>query len=1274
MSLKLLLQWFFFFLSGLGSCLYAQPFDLDLYRLGTEEGLSSDMVYHLTQDKRGFIWVATANGLNRYDGSNCKVFQSEPDNPATLTENRITYVYEDRQGNLWIGTNGGGLNRFDYDTERFEAFRHREGDPTSLSNDQIHCIFQDSQGQLWIGTEIGLNLFDTENGTFTRFLPDSDDPKSLGAAAVLSITEDHLSNIWVGVWDGGLNLMIPPATDEESYTFLPLKYDPNHEYSLGSNHIWSLYEDSNNRLWVGTFEAGLFLMEPPNTVDYAEAKPADFKFHPYTKALNLRNIYDLTETTNGNLWVSHNYGVSLLDLQDERVYKEPNFIHHYSSPEPRSLPTNEVRSIFEDNNQVVWLGSFIGVMKYDDKPSQFDLHHLKLSEGLTDISDMLITDEGQEWIGTSKGLVLFDRQKNTYRRYRHPKHLHAFDHIVYLFQNSPDALWLGTDAGVSRFDLQSHTFSIHNGPFADTDELSGMRIRKILEDSQNRIWMCTESGLIQTGASFEKGRVYVPDVDDPESISHMIVSDIVEDTQGNFWVSTLGGGLNKMRVDEAGEAKFKIFRFDPNDPNSIGSNHLMGLSLNKSGDVLWLGSENGLTKFYLEKEKGERQLADVLNSRISGLVVDERDQVWFTSPDGMYRLDDRTGFLSRFTTKDGALGGQYVGFAFRELKDQRVFFGGKNAFLLLNPGKIMQDTMVGKVLITDLKLSNRSVPIGKPDPLLGAPILDKSILNTESIQLSYGHRAITFEFAILDLFAAENYSYSYQLAGWDQDWAEIEDNRITYSSLEPGTYSFLVKAKNNDGYWSEPTELKIVVVPPFYQNTWFLVLLTLLILGLMLLFVYVQKKRAQQQTKLLEALVLDRTRDFVPGISIRQSKNAFLSVEEVLKESEDFFRSLYQNSPLGIVFCNQAGHVIKCNGRFLELVGSDLERFKSEPISGALSEEEKSLLEQKIINAFYSKKYFLRHELKLTRNGQEEWYDIAISLLLNNDGHLQYMIGMIGDISDRKIQEATIQSLLTELKDKNEHLEDRVRARTADLVKINEELQQKNEALKRFAYIASHDLKEPIRNISSFVGLIRRKIDRDLPEEILEYFDFIKRNTQMMHHLVTDILEYSQVTNEVIQLEKVDLTQLFTKVEFFLKDLIAEKESVIVYPDKLPVIWSRENFLFMVFKNLINNGLKYNKSDQAVVEIAFTEDTDFYNFSVKDNGIGMAPEYHEQIFEMFKRLHNRQEYLGSGIGLAICKRIVMRLHGRISVESELGQGSIFHVQLPKEGVEAPELH
>lgn len=1252
---------------------FSQPLEPSFIRISKKDGLSSGTVYQVVQDQRGFIWVGTSNGLNRYDGHSFKTFYADAGQPGSLSHHNIRCLLVDSRDNLWIGTRGGGLNRYNYNTKTFEPFRHNPDDPASLSHDEVLSIYEDRQGQLWVGTEKGLNLFDPDTKRFKRFVADNNNPSSLGANAVLCAFEDSKNNLWIGTWDGGLNLAIPAADSSKDYSFLCIKTDARRRRGLQSNHIWSIVEDKNGNLWIGTFEGSLHLLIPPENENYRQSKPEDFSFRVFGEAEGLSNsqVISLAVTPDNNLWLGTLQGLNVFDLTNFDQNGRTEIKTFYSNEFDNSIPQNEIRNLFLDKDSLLWISTFGGIGIYNFKQPKISSVQFSGKENQYLYHSCLIDEAGNRWIGTDgAGLIQLDDNTGKMIKYRHPEKHQAFDKIYYLFQERPHTIWLGTAAGLSSFNTTTKIFTVAALAGEPPGITHGQAIWKIFKDSRQQYWLATQNGLVKTTLPPENSTIYFPDADNPLAISDEIIKDLDEDRFGNLWICTSGGGLSQLNLSQSDEASFTSYKFDAANSNSIKSDILTTIALNREKDMIWIGTENGISKYYILRDSFVQNVFTSINDRILSLETDRLDRVWFATADGLHCYDETADRLSVFEPVDGSLGNNYLGNANKELNGHRLFFGGKGGFTLFSPDRLHQKAAVPVPVITDLSIFNKSVVVNEKDKYLGAAILDQNIINTASIELSHRHNVITLEYAVPDYLNARRYAFAYMLEGLEKDWNYSKTNRVTYTSLDPGNYTFKVKVLNNEGFWSETNTLHIGVIPPFWQQPWFIFLAISCFLGLIGWFVRKEIHAIRQNKKDLEDLVLESTRDMTVGRRMNQTRIVQLSVEDVLRESEAFFRSLYQQSPLGIVFADHNGKVIKMNRQFSKMLAQPDEPIIGNYLPDFFKPADKLKLQREIENSTRQKGQLLKLEVSAECRGRSRWFDLAISFLFDKDQELRYMIMMMGDVSARKTQDAMIQNLLSELQSKNDELEDKVRLRTADLKKSNEELQMKNEELERFAFIASHDLKEPLRNISSFIGLINRRVGTQLPEEVKEYFNLINRNTRQMTNLITDVLEYSRVNKENINSEPVDLNHLLRDVQFALSQMIQDRKAQIKVSELFQVSTNR-GLLFLIIKNLVENGIKYNESALPVIEVTGQEEAEYFHIEIKDNGIGIAPEYHDQIFEMFKRLHNRSEYSGSGLGLALCKRIINQLEGSISVKSEEDGGSIFRFSIAKKAASAP---
>jgi PAS domain S-box-containing protein len=1219
------------------------------------------MIYQVTKDKDGFIWIATSDGLIRFDGINQRIYKNNPAHENTISGNRIRSLFYDKDDQLWIGTVGNGLNIYNNETDRFTSFISDQNNPKTLSNNDVLCVFQDSKDRIWVGTEKGLNLFNPVDSSFQQFLPDTNNPRSIGSNAVLKIFEDSHGRIWIGTWNGGLNLLIP--SPEGEFSFLALKKDDSNPYSITSNHIWDFVEDDNHRIWLATFDGGLVTFDMPEG-PLQSLTVEDFKFKSFTKSLGkLENhrFFSITKDKAGDIWLGSSVGLGIFNPNevDCTINAKPSEIFHTylhtENGDNKTLPHNEVRNLyFDEQKEIVWVSTFGGIGYHYMAEKKFEHYNLPFaSEGVTLL--LQAKNPNIQYFGLfAEGFVEHNKQTKSYQHYRHPSNDSNFDRILSM-KEFGDSIWIGTQAGLSIFDKRTKKLSTVVGLLAD-EKISIYSIIKIFQDSEKRIWLTTDKGLFQTDNSLSKVIAYKSDDNNPNTISDNMVTDIEEDKQGNLWVVTCGGGLNKLTFDEKGKPIIKFFGVDHRTGNAATTDLLIFAEIDEKNEVIWLGTETGVIKYLIKEDKFINDLS-FSRSRIFGFSL-INNNIWLTDSDGITRYDIDADRASKYLIADGLQPGGYFYYSYLYNENNKhLFFGGAEGYQYFNPDNIAQNDHVNPLLITDLKIFNQSIEVNKSDEITNKVILTKNMTRTESIDLSYLHTSISLSITPMDFENAKRYLYAYKLEGLEDEWKYSSETEINYSRLPHGDYTFVAKAKNSDGHWSPPTKLKIKIIPPFWKRLDFIIIMSLLFSLTCLWLIHTKIERVNSEKENLENLVLNAS------TALPDVMQQHLSVEDILRENKVFFEKLYSESPLGIAFTDSSFNIIKCNDQFISI-------FENEEVNDSqffdfMRIEKTTNYPSKVASLTKKQEKTFRDDIPYEVNNQKIWLNTAFSFLYDENNKLRYSIIKVSDVTDRKEKEKLIDSLVKEIKGKNEELEQKVFIRTKDLAHTNKKLIVKNEELARFAHIASHDLKEPLRNISSFVGLINLKSKKEeLSKEILEYLHFIKLNTHQMHTIITDVLEYSKFDKNEFSIESVDVPQIVEEVKISLSNFIAENNAQIKTYN-LPIFTSNRGFLFLLLKNLINNGIKYNESSVPTIEISCIEEKTQYIFKIKDNGIGIDSAYHDQIFTMFKRLHTRERYKGSGLGLALCKRIVERMNGRVTVESEVGIGSTFTIVHPK---------
>ena len=830
--------------------------DIIFSNISIEQGLSQSVVICILQDSQGFLWFGTQDGLNRYDGYEFKIYKNDPDDTRSLSNDWVTSIVEESDGTLWIGTLGGGLNKFDRDTDLFTRYINNPADPNSLSHDVLTEIVIDNEGAIWIGTNGGgLNLFDRESGNFTSFVHDSEDPDSISYDSISSLLIDRNNEFWVGTNGGGLNLF-----DRESGTFTSYKNDPEDPFSLSGDNINVLLEDHEGIVWVGTTGAGLNRFERDTE-----------RFHliqqnnKHTDNLSNVSIDAIIEDRYGVLWVSVDGG--------GLVAFEPatGSITHYSHDpsNPNSLSNNQIQSIFEDDAGILWFGSFGGgVDKYDPRAAKFNLIRSYPDEpnGLNDSSTWGIFEDksGVLWIGTSSGgLNRYDHRTGLWRHYmsdpEDPDSISS-NTVMIITQDSDGMLWIGTwGGGLNRLNPATGIFTTY-----DTAPL----ILALFIDPDGLLWIGGTQGLSVMDRETGEITSFEDNPKAPESLSNTIYT-IDEGQDGIVWVGMLNGGL--VGIDYKNDT-FRQFLHDPEDPRSLGDDILLDVHLDQTG-VLWAATVSGLDR--LSPESGTfqhyREKDGLANNTIYGILEDGEGNLWLSTNNGLSRFNIQDETFANFDVNDGLQSNEFNQNSFFKNSRGEMFFGGLSGVNRFFPDEVVNNSYVPPIVITDFKLFNESVELGEESPL------QKPINRTETIELAYTDDFFSFEFASLHFSAPEENQYAYFMEGLDKGWNEIGSRRFAgYTNVPPGEYTFRVRGTNRDGVWNEAgAAINIIIPPPFWQTWWFRILVAAVVTGGIISFITLRVRSVEAKRKELALQVEEKTKELRETLGeLKQSKEA----------------------------------------------------------------------------------------------------------------------------------------------------------------------------------------------------------------------------------------------------------------------------------------------------------------------------------------------------------------------------------------------------------------
>jgi len=1042
---------FFLYCLLLVSSVFPKSLEIKFEHLSVEQGLSSGTIYSILQDNRGFLWFGTPDGLNRYDGYNFVHYKYDPEDPDSISNNNAGNIYLDRSGNIWIGTWGGGLNKFDPKQEVFQRFLPDPEDPDSISDERVQSVFEDSLGQIWAGTyQKGLNKLSIEksdDGTisykFMNYQHDPDDPDSLSSNRIWSITEGQSGNIFAAT-NSGLN-----SFDQRSGKFTRFFHEPSDPFSLSNSHIRTLFKSTDGTIWIGT-QNGL------NRLDQGTNKFYRYLYNPKNGDRFSRNtINSIAEDGNGQMWIGSADGLYCLTKGNS------SSIAYYSrSGLDSSLSQNEIRSVFVDGPGNIWIGTYGGgVNKYNPFSQKFDhiLSDPDIPGSLTDNNVLTILEDtrGELWVGTDSGLhrSVTDRENGIsqsvtrFRVYRNdpddPGSI-ANNKVWSIYEDSERTIWVGTrTGGLSKFLRNRDSFKRYSFDSQEPSSLSRMGVLTIFEDKGKNFWIGSYAGgLYKFDRKSETFVNYRNSEDDDQSLGHDEVWSVFEDKHGSFWIGT-GNGLNKMD-----RASGKFVRFDlKSRSGSITQNTRIFSIYEDNESYLWLGTDWGLHRF--DKRTGEFRLFLEKNglpsNRILGRVPDGAGNLWLSTTNGLSKFNISAGTFKNYDVDDGLQGREFSQGAYFRSSDGRIFFGGANGFNTFYPDQINENPGKPEVVLTGFKIFNKPVVPGRDSPLR------RSLTATNRITLKYSDKVFSFEFSALDFTAPEYNKYAYILDGFDREWINTDaDKRFAhYSNLSPGKYIFRVRGSNNDGIWNMVgSETEIVIIPPFWMTWPFRIIV--LISGFIVLWglLRLKTRNITSQNLKLEEMVTVRTRE--------------------LMISEENYRVMIECSNDIIWTLDRDGNFTYSNKVAESKTGYSFDEWRGKSFIPMIVEDDIDLAVRTFNEIFTGK--VKSYDLRI--------YDINknIIILSANTAPIYKEGEIVGTVSFARdvTKERQTNEELTRYR---EDLEKRVKERTVELEQKNQELEQKNRELARF-FDSTVDRELRMKELYDRIVELEKKADR----------------------------------------------------------------------------------------------------------------------------------------------------------------------------------------------------
>jgi ligand-binding sensor domain-containing protein/signal transduction histidine kinase len=863
--------WLIIWVGTLG-CLRAQ--DLTFVKAQVAQGNNLGLIAGITQDKQGFLWLATHSGLHRYDGYELVTHVNNRFDTNSLADNRLECITADRNGVIWVGVWASGLDRFDPKTGEYTHFRHDPEDPNSLSDDLVTSVLEDRDGNLWVGTHRGVNLFHPETGTFTRYQHDPEDPTSISDNKVRSLYQDRQGTIWVGTgspWEskpeeGGLNRF-----DPKTGTFEHFKHDPKNPETLFSNWVRAIYEDSRGTFWVGTYGDGLHRMN--RSTGTFERLPYDVRntgklSRPYVdKERQNDGVNVILEDREGAIWIgTYDSGLNRYSPKTGRVKQ-----YQKSSAKDSGLDDNNIWAAYTTQEGTLWFGTANGNLFRVD-PERNRIPHIDTGSTVRSFYE---DPSGYMLIGTTEGLIVRHVKSGKQVQYRHnpanPNSI-AGDTVATIYKDRKGNFWLGhasrvIDKGfLSRFDLQAGTFTNYRHDAQDANSLSGGSIYAILEDKQYNLWIATANGVDRLDR--ERG-IFIHHRQDPNdlrTLSHNSITSILAGEKGYLWLGTHhGGGVNYFDI-KTGYAK----------------KYLLGINVSQlyrdADGVIWVATENAGIFRYDKAADAFLDFPIELNEPVvnaMGIVEDNQQNLWFNSKQGLLKLNKQRSNMKLLGEPYGVLPRTLSFLSAYKGLDGRLFFGNSSGYYAFFPHQWGLNKQPPRIAFTNLRVFDEPVQPGKRSPLK-APLSE-----TSAIELEPDQNVFSIDFTGIHFSNPEQNRYLYMLDNYDHDWRPAKTERTaSYYNVPPGKYVFRIKASNSDDIWA--VKSLAVRVKPHWWNTWWAYILY----GSMLAAVVWNFNRAQRRRLIKRERYRARERELEQAREIERAYKELKRTQAKLVQQE----------------------------------------------------------------------------------------------------------------------------------------------------------------------------------------------------------------------------------------------------------------------------------------------------------------------------------------------------------------------------------------------------
>ena len=803
-------------------------------------------VLSIAQDSYGFLWFGGKNGLARYDGYQYKIYRHNPNNLESLSNNVVNDIVVDEEDNLWLGTDEG-VNFFDRKNQIFIHYKHNPENTASLFHNRVISLFNEDNHTLWIGGDGGLHSLSMDTKLITRYPNQNSSaseqqlagpyvmglhvendkvylgsgigltiwdrskrevtiwgtpvkPENLPSTMIRDVFVDSTARVWVGTERGLASF----NEKTEEFTAYPAPED----IINGSNTpVWKVMEDSNGEIWAASDGNGAYRLKKGETSLLNYPTNNRDPFSPQSPVFRT-----LIEDGVGDFW----FGLYPAGVESITRYNAVFETHLNISDDNTSINANNISAIIEDEHDNLWLGADGGGLNYyDTKTKTYSVLAHEPDDPTTIASNSImrmVSHDGYLWLALFNGGVskinLSNRKVTNYTvKLGSPNHLHNLHNFALHVDDRGD-IWVGSMGnGIAKYNKSNDTFN-HVEYDPENNTVGTERVESISSDRKGNLWIGTHNGLVRFHPETKLVKRYLHLPSDNQSISNSWVTSVIEDNAGRIWVGTHGGGLNLFNVENE-----NFERIQQND--GLSSNIIYSMELDDAGSV-WMSTNRGLIRY---------------------------------SPDNKKILN--------FSAENGLQGNQFTLGSSAKTKSGDLIFGGSNGYTRFNPKLLTPNSEPPKIAFTSLTVKE------KPVDLKASDVITENILTADEITLNHHQNVFTIGFAALNYRISHENKYAFMLEGFDNDWNQAGNKLFkSYTNLDPGDYTFKVKAANNEGIWNEQgISIDIHIIPPPWQTWWAYISYISIIALIIVWYIHSQKKIAVQNSLVTQLQEVDKIKD-----------------------------------------------------------------------------------------------------------------------------------------------------------------------------------------------------------------------------------------------------------------------------------------------------------------------------------------------------------------------------------------------------------------------------